>query len=431
MLTRLRLERFKNFADAELSLGPLTTLVGTNASGKSNLRDALRLLHGIARGYTLADILGEKWGEGGVLQWRGIRGGALEAVYLGAATFTLTASFEVMSAGNQGELLPSPAQGIYQIEVEPGRNGRSRVVRESLYGGSTMMFDSHPAKDPPQQSDPQHLTVRIQPGGQYRKARVEKFIAHQPALSQVLERIAERKDERAGEVRHWVRSALATFGSMRFLDLSTEAMRLPSLPGQTILGDRGENLSSVLQAIYEDEQRRRTLIEWIRELTPMDVVDFIFPADQTGRVLVSLVEAGHQKTSAYSASDGTLRFLTILAALLGPEPARLYFFEELENGLHPARLHLLLDLIEKRVARRDIQVVATTHSPQLLRLLSAESRQYASLCYRLSGRTEANIRRVLDLPPEAHQVLDQKDLGSLFASGWFENIMSFMQDEEA
>jgi AAA15 family ATPase/GTPase len=79
MLTRLHLERFKNFADVELRLGPLTTLVGTNASGKSNLRDALRLLHGIARGYTLADILGEKWGEGGVLQWRGIRGGAEEA----------------------------------------------------------------------------------------------------------------------------------------------------------------------------------------------------------------------------------------------------------------------------------------------------------------------------------------------------------------
>ena len=65
MLTHLRLERFKNFREADLSLGPLTLLAGTNASGKSNLRDAFRFLHGIAREYTLAEIIGQTNGEGG------------------------------------------------------------------------------------------------------------------------------------------------------------------------------------------------------------------------------------------------------------------------------------------------------------------------------------------------------------------------------
>jgi AAA15 family ATPase/GTPase len=49
MLTRLSLERFKNFYDTTLELGPLTLLVGTNASGKSNLRDAFRFLHVVSR----------------------------------------------------------------------------------------------------------------------------------------------------------------------------------------------------------------------------------------------------------------------------------------------------------------------------------------------------------------------------------------------
>ncbi len=66
MLKKLVLERFKNFQKAELSLGPLTVLIGTNASGKSNLRDAFRFLHGIGRGYTVAEIIGEKWVEGGL-----------------------------------------------------------------------------------------------------------------------------------------------------------------------------------------------------------------------------------------------------------------------------------------------------------------------------------------------------------------------------
>jgi AAA15 family ATPase/GTPase len=60
MLTALHLINFKSFADANLRIGPFTIVVGTNASGKSNLRDAFRFLHGIGRGYTLAEIIGGK-----------------------------------------------------------------------------------------------------------------------------------------------------------------------------------------------------------------------------------------------------------------------------------------------------------------------------------------------------------------------------------
>jgi AAA15 family ATPase/GTPase len=50
MLERLKLRNFKSFREASVPLGPLTLVVGTNASGKSNLRDALRFLHGIGQG---------------------------------------------------------------------------------------------------------------------------------------------------------------------------------------------------------------------------------------------------------------------------------------------------------------------------------------------------------------------------------------------
>ena len=52
MITSLRLVNFKNFADETLRVGPFTVIVGANASGKSNIRDAFRFLHGIGRGYT-------------------------------------------------------------------------------------------------------------------------------------------------------------------------------------------------------------------------------------------------------------------------------------------------------------------------------------------------------------------------------------------
>ena len=50
MITSIRLINFKNFADETLRVGPFTVIVGANASGKSNIRDAFRFLHGIGRG---------------------------------------------------------------------------------------------------------------------------------------------------------------------------------------------------------------------------------------------------------------------------------------------------------------------------------------------------------------------------------------------
>lgn len=79
MITQITLRNFKSFREAVLPLGPLTVLVGANASGKSNVRDALRFLHGIGIGigmsYSCPEILGGKYGDGGARVWRGIRGG--------------------------------------------------------------------------------------------------------------------------------------------------------------------------------------------------------------------------------------------------------------------------------------------------------------------------------------------------------------------
>ena len=86
MITSLRLVNFKNFADETLKVGPFTVIVGANASGKSNIRDAFRFLHGIGRGYTLAEILGGKYGPGGQLEWEPIRGAPKEIVRLNERT---------------------------------------------------------------------------------------------------------------------------------------------------------------------------------------------------------------------------------------------------------------------------------------------------------------------------------------------------------
>ncbi|MBK1987750.1 AAA family ATPase [Sphaerospermopsis aphanizomenoides BCCUSP55] len=393
MITKLRLERFKNFKEAELHLGDLTLIVGTNASGKSNIRDAFRFLHGLARGYKLAEIFGEKWVEGGVLQWRGIRGGTREVTFVGEETFALEVELNF--------LMNSVKKIVdYGIEVNSGHDVKVPEFKKQKF----LILGEPP------------ITERI------------TFSIRRSLLHQNAEILSPNSEELKARIEA-AKEVISFLSSMRFLDLNPDAMRQPSIPGQTILGDRGENLSSVLQDICLNPERKQTLLQWMQELTPMDVVDFEFPTDFTGRTLLTLVEKNGTKISAISASDGTLRFLAMIAALLGSEPAKLYFFEEIDNGIHPTRLHLLLQLIERQVSQGKIQVVATTHSPQLLRLLSPQSLEYASLTYRLADRPDAKIKRILDIP-EAKRVIQEQDLARLHESGWLEDAVEFLEDEE-
>ena len=138
-----------------------------------------------------------------------------------------------------------------------------------------------------------------------------------------------------------------------------------------------------------------------------------------------------ETVSAYSASDGTLRLLAMLAALINPSPAGLYFFEEIDNGIHPSRLHLLIDLIEKQTARNGTQVITTTHSPAVLDLINDTTFRNTSVVYRDEDSADAVIRPVAELP-NATKLRKSQGLGRLHAGGWMETALSFATavDEE-
>lgn len=432
MLTKLTLKNFKSFKDAELSLGPLTILVGANASGKSNLRDAFRFLHGIGRGYSLAEILGEKWGPGGVLQWRGIRGGVKEAAYYGSKSFGIEALVREPAVAQQ----TWNRHSCYGIDIAVANSQLGPLVeREFLYADPTrrtdydLVFDSHFPADPARKPDEAHsISVRLSREERLGPAPSVKFPNSRAVLSQIPGLPLDHLDIGAYE-RAQVLRITTPLRAMRFLDLDPDAMRQPSMPGQTILGDRGENLSSAMQALIEDSVRKEILLEWVRLLTPLDVVGFEFPADYTGRILVHLVEKSGHKISAYSASDGTLRFLAMITALLSSDSGQFYFFEELDNGLHPTRLHLLLNLIQQACRDYGVQVVGTTHNPFLLTFLQDDAWKDASLIYRREGEAASGIMSFRDLP-DIQRILQKQDLGRLHASGWFENVVEFIADPE-
>ncbi len=413
MITGIRLRDFKGFRDTRLAVGAFTVVVGTNASGKSNIRDMFRFLHGIGREYSLAEIIGGRYGAGGQAEWAQMRGAASEIIKFGQKRFQIDVDFRI-----------NRRSGQYHIAVERSEQGRGgfRVVEETLKTGYETTYTSHPGGDDPVQAqdNENHLLLRLAKTENQRKFGYKIPIRpDQPGLSQ----IGEFKN--AGRFqKEQARSLLNLFAGIRFLDLVPEAMRKPAFPGQTVLGDSGENLPTALQAICTDPARKSVLMDWVRELTPMDVVDFEFPTDPiTGLVQLTLKERSGNIVSAYSASDGTLRFLAMLASLLGKNPAQLFFFEEIDNGIHPARLRLLLDLIERQTAKGAIQVVSTTHSPDLLSMINDDTFASTSVIYRAPEADEAVIKRVADLP-NATELRTSQGLGRLHASGWMEDVLS-------
>ena len=418
MITSIRLKNFKNFADETLRVGPFTLLVGANASGKSNIRDAFRFLSGIGRGYTLAEIMGGKREAG----WKPIRGAMNEIVRFGQSLFSLEVGLKLedgpavrysIESGRTMEIKDSPT---------PQRIGPFRVMKEKLEARTktpeeTVTFYTAQSSGTGLQVDGLWETK-----AEYRPP----LNADQPALTQ------NRWPLTSARTRDIIMPPLlSALTSMRFFELSPERMREPAFPGATALGDSGENLPTVLEKICADPKRKEILTSWLQELTPMDVEGFKFPRDPSGRVHLVICEKDGREVSAYSASDGTLRFLGVLAALLGNNAPGLYFFEEIDTGIHPARQWLLLELIEKQAAKRGIQVISTTHAPDLLTFVNDSTFEHLAVVGRLEDSDDAIIRRVAELPNAKKLRTSKGGLGRLLTGAWMEDMLAFTQDDNA
>ena len=405
MINSVRLVNFKNFADETLKLGPFTVIVGANASGKSNIRDAFRFLHGIGRGYTLAEILGGKYGPGGQIVWEPIRGAPNEII-----RFQKLYPYESSTFGVHVELSLAGQRVFYSIDGNFNSNAGFAVSNEKLKTETGSVYATGKAsgnnielllEDNEEGVEVSHLT---------------------PMLSEValaLKLSPEYMKLGSGLIAD---GSLKALDGIRLLDFVPERMREPAFPGQNMLGDSGENLPSVLESICADSTRGRNLMSWLQELTPMEVKDFDFPRDPSGRVHLHIVERNGRKVSTYSASDGTLRFLGILSALLSPNEGGLYFFEEIDNGIHPNRLWLLMDFIERQTAKGNAQVITTTHSPALLSWMSDKTFENTSVVYRDQYWADSVIRPIADLY-NLRELRKSFTLGELHTEGWLEEAM--------
>lgn len=178
------------------------------------------------------------------------------------------------------------------------------------------------------------------------------------------------------------------------------------LPGN-FLREGGANLALVLNQLRRDFEAKDRIVAMLNELYD-DIKDYE-TFTQVAYVELALRE-GKNLIPAPRLSDGTLRFLSLLAILCHPNPPPLICIEEPELGLHPDAVVAIGQLLKE--ASKRTQLIVTTHSRVLIDTLS-ESPEDVVVCAKRNGVTQMER-----LDGQMMQVwLEKYSLGELWSSG--------------
>jgi len=160
----------------------------------------------------------------------------------------------------------------------------------------------------------------------------------------------------------------------QFLALQPEPMGSPARQGMTgdtrLLNRDGSNLGQYLWSFREASlDAFNDLLDALRFVLPYSRdVQVTIAQEIERRVFLEMTEEDF-KIPGWLLSTGTLRILALLACVRHPDPPPLLVVEEIENGLDPRTIHLLVEEFRAAIAAKKTQIVVTTHSPYLLDLL--------------------------------------------------------------
>lgn len=380
LIRRIKLENLLSFGPEtkELEFGPLNVLIGPNGSGKSNLIEALGLLQAAPKDLTAPIREG-----GGIRDWIWHGDPRASVAHIEAVvenpkgTQALRYRIGFAEKGQRFELTDE------RIENEQPDTGHDKpYFYFELRGGRAVLNykDSGERQLRPEEIDPEQsiLAQRKDPD-------------HYPELTYLGEAFG-----RIRLYREW------SFGRYTPPRLPQKA----DLPND-FLGEDARNLGLVLNRLKREPKVKNRLLEALRKLyegvTDFDVII------EGGTVQVFFQE-GNISVPATRLSDGTLRYLCLLAILCHPTPPPLVCIEEPELGLHPDILPTLSELL--RDASERCQLIVTTHSDVLVDALT-DMPESVIVCEKHGEKTEMRRLNKDDLA----EWLDRYSLGELWRKG--------------
>ena len=364
-----------------LPLKDLNVLIGPNGSGKSNLLEMLDLLKAVPK--NLSAPINEM---GGISEW----------IWKGEGRAPDGIMDVVVCAASGKSRYKNDVQHVLCIGE---KSGRFDVMAEEI--------KDHPLHPAQIGHLVQYRFLRgraaLRDGKGQRELRREDVHPEESILSQI-------KDPERYPALKFLQQRYADIRLFRNWSFGPRAAlrREQSAQGRNdFLADGGENLALVFSKIRM--RIKRELIEALRELYD-GITDLDTPVVHNGNVQLFLEEEGGLQIPATRLSDGTLRYLCLLAILLHPEPPGLIAIEEPELGLHPDVLPFLGKLLVQ--ASKRTQLVVTTHSPMLIDALGDEP-ECVVVCEKVKGCSQFTRLNGNKLK----EWLEKYSLGTLWSMG--------------
>ena len=425
MLKKLILENWKSFRYAELPIDPLTVLIGTNASGKSNAIEALEFLKRIASGKQIQDSLT------GNLFYPAIRGGIDWITLRSQTSFTL--SLLTQGEADDIDYLYTITVGVHP-EIQLLSESLTRIESNSepkkntieIFFFQTEDSDRSDLKDDMESEFAIFARFSIDESRSYSVAIDQTATSSQTFLG-ILSGMIGRKHKFYEGVRSFLRAIQNIF----ILDPLPSKMRSYSPLSNELLSD-ASNIAGVLAALPDEEKVyiEMTLSTYISHLPEKDIRKVW--AEPVGRLNSDAMLYCEESWSsdepamvidARGMSDGTLRFLAIVTALLTQPEGSQLVIEEVDNGLHPSRSELLLKMLKELGAKRKIDILVTTHNPALLNALEPEMIPFVVVAHRDSQTGESKLTPLDDIQ-RLPKLLASGHIGDLATQGAIEKSLS-------
>jgi predicted ATPase len=354
-LQEIHVEGYRSLKSIRLPIDPLTVLVGENGVGKSNLYRALSLLHRAAEG-TITEAIAEEGGLESVL-WAGARERVTQRLVLTALFNELTYRLEI----------GPPGVGEPALDHEPMiRSERLTLAYRDI---SVVLLERKGPK----------LWLRDDRGASQRFEG--ELLASEPALAAI--RDAARYPE-----LHLIRRALASWRLYHAFDTGPGAPLRGPAPAvsRASLATDGRDLASALATVMimkqQPEPIRRAFAEAFQGSELM-----VEAADGKCRLSVRTREI-ERPFGMGELSDGTVRYLCLMGALMALRPPPFMAFNEPEASLHPQLMAPLARLIAE--AARASQIVVVTHSEPFAGQLAEAAGTMPRRVTKIGGATEVD-----------------------------------------
>lgn len=401
MITYIKINGFKSFHNFEMDFTPFTIVAGANASGKSNLFDALQLIARLAEADNLKKAFSEQRGEFIELFTQYSNGNYAKSMSFQVEMLVNKSVQD--SWGNKATLKYTRLR--YELEIRRFTNNSGiedlEVVSEHLE--KLKHQEDNWIKIIPQKQI-EFWRPKVKTGKRgipYIETKEENGI---PTVS--VPQDGTTGNKRRFPLKNAGRTVLSSFDtvdfphvfaakeemrSWKFLQLNPEYLRQPTHKqhGADVITSSGKNIAAALYRIKQEDSYNlieisRRLQEFLPNFTSVDVIDDV----ANKQFLIKLKDKDNKEFSSRVLSEGTLRLLILCILEYDNKYTGLLCFEEPENGIHPFRIKAMVKLLKDLSIDFDNtemplrQVIVNTHSPVVIgNLFSLKKDQNTSIWY--------------------------------------------------